>query len=118
MATAALQTLKTSEKKQLKHDLAAAQREVELSKNEKRNLCWRVQMYMNASEIANRELEDTKKLLITAEAELKATLWSNDKLKDMLGTADEKLEKVQCELAIVREEKSEMEKATTREISK
>ena len=105
MATAALQTLKTSEKKQLKHDLAATRKELELSKNDNRNLSWRVEIYRNASEIADRALEDMTKRLDSAEAELKASFWTNDKLKDMLRTANEKVEKVRCELAIVREEK-------------
>ena len=112
MATAALQTPKTSEKKQLKHDLAAAQKELELSKNENRNLRWRMEMYMNASEIADRALEDATKRLNDAEAELKEIFRSNDELIDMLRIANETVEKVQCEIATIGEEKSEMENAT------
>ena len=112
MATAALQTLETSEKKQLKHDLAASQRELELSKNDNRNLSWRMEMYRDSCEIADRDLEDMKKRVDSAEAELKATRRTNDKLKDMLRISNEKVEKVQCELAIVREEKVRDEEIT------
>ena len=113
MATAALQTLNTLEKKQLKHDLAAARKDLQLSKNDNENLRWRMEMYMNASELGDRALEDATKRLNDAEAELKATRWSNERLEDMLRSANEKVEEVQCEIAIMREEKAEMGKSAT-----
>ena len=67
---------------------------------------------MKASELADRALEDATKRLNDAEKELKVTLRSNERLEDMLRSANETVEEVQCEIAVVREEKAEMEKFT------
>ena len=100
----------TSEIKQLKHDLASLQRDLELSKNDNEHLRWRVEIYMNASDITDRALEDVNKRFKDAEARFKETLCRNAELKDKLRVANERVEKVQGELAIVRgEEKLEME---------
>ena len=110
MPEAALQTLQTSEIKQLKHDLASAQKDLELSKNDNEHLRWRVEIYMNASNITDRALEDVNKRFKDAEARFKETLCSNAQLKDKLRVANETVEKVRWELAIFRgEETSEME---------
>ena len=111
MPEASEQPEETSEIKQLKHDLASALKDLKLSKNDNSHLRWRVEIYMNASNITDRALEDVNKRLNDAEARFKETLCINAELKDKLRAANETVEKVRCELAIVRgeEKKSEME---------
>lgn len=99
-----------TKEKQLKRDLVATQRDLLLARNETQNLRWRMNMYKNAHEIQNRALEETTRRLEDAEAELRVIFRTNDELIDMLRSANETVEKVGCELEIVKGEKSEREK--------
>ena len=110
IAAAALDALKTSEKKQLKEDLAAARNELEIAKNGIHNLRHQIATHEAASDTAQRALEDVKKRKEAIAGELSKALWRNHDWENQLRDKDEMVEKVRRELARVKEEKAEMEK--------
>ena len=109
----------SKKKKQPRQDLATTRKELQLAKNENRNLSRLMNMYRNLNETTDRALKDMTKRVEDAEAELEAIFRTNDRLIDMLRVANETVEKVQCQVVIDREEKtSEREKGSTRACSK
>lgn len=107
---AALQALKRAEKEQLKQDLASVQKELELTRYDLENVRFREQITMQARNRAVRALRDANGLMEAGQAELEEFRLANGRLERKLGIADEQVEKLERELAVVRRKKSEMEK--------
>ena len=106
---AALQAVKRAKKGQLKQDLAAVQEELELTRKDLENVRFREKITMQARHRAVLALEDVNKRMEASQAGLKEVLLANGELETKLGIADEQVEKLERELAIVRRKKSEME---------
>ena len=106
---AALQAVKRAEKEQLKQDLAAVQEELELTRKDLENVRFREKITMQARQRAVLALKDANKRMEAGQAELEGVLLTNGKLETKLGIADEQVEKLERELAIVRRKQSEME---------
>lgn len=107
---AALQALKRAEKEQLKQDLASAQKELELTRYELENVRFGEKITMQARDRAVRALKDANERMEAVQTELEEVLLANGGLETKLGIADEQVEKLERELAVVRRKKSEMEK--------
>lgn len=128
-ATIALQTPETFEIEQLKHELASAREQLELSQNENGNLRQRQQTLENVcrsmarqkwenrdqSSHASCALRSANRSNNYLRVELGATLQYNEVLEDMLKDANAKADELQNELAIVMAEKSELEKKIPKE---
>ena len=107
---AALQALKRAEKEQLKQDLASVQKELELTRYDLENVRFREKITMQARDRAVRALKDANELMEAGQAELEEVRLANGRLETKLGIADEQVEKLERELAVLRWKKSEMEK--------
>lgn len=107
---AALQALKRAEKEQLKQDLASVQKELELTRNDLENVRFHEQITMQARDRAVRAFRDANELMEAGQAELEEVRLANGGLETKLGIADEQVQKLERELAVVRRKKSEMEK--------
>lgn len=107
---AALQALKRAEKEQLKQDLASAQKELALTRYELDNVRFGENITMQARDRAVRALKDANERMEAVQTELEEVLLANGGLETKLGIADEQVEKLERELAVVRQKKSEIEK--------
>ncbi len=110
LAAAAAKMVKTAKKEEQRQEMAATQKELALTKNDLENIQICVRDYVQARDKATRAFEDANRRAEAARTELQEALSANGKLESKLRTVEGQVEKLEHELAIVREEKSEMEK--------
>ncbi|KAF6233880.1 hypothetical protein HO173_008092 [Letharia columbiana] len=117
LAEAAINLARKARKEQLEHGLAAVQKELAFTKNDLENVRFSEKIYMQSTEKVMqsrdklvRALADADKRTETARAEVKEALLAQGKsenksraLELQLKRADEQVEKLQQELAVIRE---------------
>ena len=118
IAAAALKMAKHAAKEQLKQDLAAAQKELEFTKNDLDNIriCWKT---------LEQSRDKAKSALADARAEVKEAHLAKDRvdnkfrtMEGVLKRANAQIGELQRELEVVEEEKEGMKKLLEKKMAK